>query len=63
MHLPGLLFSWARLSTEDVDMAGGFFVALYMTSMVNMWSINHDPQIWESSNEFHPERFVEGEGK
>lgn len=62
MHPPGPLLSWARLSTEDVDMADGFCVPAGTTAMVNMWSITHDPQIWESPNEFRPERFVEAEG-
>ncbi|KAL8512817.1 hypothetical protein ACS0TY_019086 [Phlomoides rotata] len=28
------------------------------TAMVNMWSIAHDPAVWEKPLEFHPERFV-----
>jgi cytochrome P450 len=62
MHPPGPLLSWARLSTEDVEIAGGLCVPAGTTAMVNMWSITHDPQIWESPNEFRPERFIEAEG-
>lgn len=62
VHPPGPLLSWARLSTEDVDIAGGMCVPAGTTAMVNMWSITHDPQIWDSPNEYRPERFVVSEG-
>ncbi|GLJ48568.1 hypothetical protein SUGI_1024530 [Cryptomeria japonica] len=59
MHPPGPLLSWARLCTEEVDIAGDMHVSAGKTAMVNMWSITHDPEIWESPHEFRPERFVE----
>lgn len=62
MHPPGPLLSWARLSTEDVNMGDGMCVPAGTTAMVNMWSITHDPNIWESPQEFRPERFVVSEG-
>lgn len=62
MHPPGPLLSWARLSTEDVNIADGMCVPAGTTAMVNMWSITHDPQIWDSPLEFRPERFVVSEG-
>ena len=62
MHPPGPLLSWARLSTEDVNIAGGMCVPAGTTAMVNMWSITHDPNIWESPHEFRPDRFVVSEG-
>lgn len=62
MHPPGPLLSWARLSTEDVNMGDGMCVPAGTTAMVNMWSITHDPSIWESPHEFRPERFVVSEG-
>jgi hypothetical protein len=43
MHPPGPLLSWARLSTEDVNIADGMCVPAGTTAMVNMWSITHDP--------------------
>eukprot|EP00253_Pinus_taeda_P023116 PITA_23116 len=62
MHPPGPLLSWARLSTEDVNMGDGMCVPAGTTAMVNMWSTTHDPSIWESPQEFRPERFVVSEG-
>lgn len=62
MHPPGSLLSWSRLSTEDVNMGDGMCVPAGTTAMVNIWSITHDPSIWESPHEFRPERFVVSEG-
>eukprot|EP01018_Ginkgo_biloba_P017243 Gb_12367 [translate_table: standard] len=62
MHPPGPLLSWARLSTEDVQIGDGMCVPAGTTAMVNMWSITHDPHIWESPEKFRPERFVVAEG-
>eukprot|EP00253_Pinus_taeda_P011628 PITA_11628 len=54
MHPPGPLLSWACLCTEGVNMGDGMCVLAGMTAMVNMWSITHDPSIWESPQEFRP---------
>ena len=63
MHPPGPLLSWARLSTRDTNLADGkLCVPAGTTAMVNMWSITHDPLIWDSPDEFRPERFLESEG-
>ncbi|KAI5065634.1 hypothetical protein GOP47_0020329 [Adiantum capillus-veneris] len=58
MHPPGPLLSWARLATEDVQVAG-HVVPAGTTAMVNMWAITHDEQIWKGAGEFRPDRFVE----
>ncbi|XP_051141440.1 cytochrome P450 78A7-like [Andrographis paniculata] len=58
VHPPGPLLSWARLSTSDVSLSNGMVVPAGTTAMVNMWSITHDPQIWEKPAEFRPERFL-----
>ncbi|KAH9329327.1 hypothetical protein KI387_001435 [Taxus chinensis] len=63
MHPPGPLLSWARLSTQDTNVADGMFcIPAGTTTMVNMWSITHDPQIWDSPDQFRAERFVASEG-
>eukprot|EP00253_Pinus_taeda_P019189 PITA_19189 len=62
MHPPGPLLSWARLCTEDWHMENGMCVPAGTTAMVNMWSITHDPQIWERPHQFRPERFLLSEG-
>eukprot|EP00253_Pinus_taeda_P027483 PITA_27483 len=62
MHPPGPLLSWARLCTEDWYMANGMCVPAGTTAMVNMWSITHDPEIWERPHQFRPERFLLSEG-
>ncbi|KAL8508249.1 hypothetical protein ACS0TY_018727 [Phlomoides rotata] len=62
IHPPGPLLSWARLSTSDVSLSNGMVVPAGTTAMVNMWSITHDPAVWEKPLEFRPERFVEEMG-
>eukprot|EP00253_Pinus_taeda_P015893 PITA_15893 len=62
MHPPGPLLSWARLCTEDWFMANGMCVTAGTTAMVNMWSITHDPEIWDRPHQFRPERFLPSEG-
>jgi cytochrome P450 len=59
-HPPGPLLSWARLSTEDVQIAG-HLIPKGTTAMVNMWAITHDPALWPNPEEFCPERFVASE--
>jgi cytochrome P450 len=61
IHPPGPLLSWARLSTEDVQVAG-HLVPKGTTAMVNMWAIAHDPSIWANPQNFSPERFLSSEG-
>ena len=61
LHPPGPLLSWARLSTQDVCVAGHTIPA-GTTAMVNLWAITHDPKVWENPEKFMPERFVASEG-
>ncbi|KAJ4731189.1 Cytochrome P450 [Rhynchospora pubera] len=58
MHPPGPLLSWARLSTDDVQLSNGMVVPAGTTAMVNMWAITHDSSIWPNSDKFDPTRFI-----
>jgi cytochrome P450 len=61
LHPPGPLLSWARLSTQDVCVAG-FQVPKGTTAMVNMHAITHDSKVWDRPLEFLPQRFIASEG-
>ncbi|XP_009613296.1 cytochrome P450 78A7-like [Nicotiana tomentosiformis] len=58
LHPPGPLLSWSRLSTSDVHLSNGMIIPANTTAMINMWSITHDPKVWENSSVFKPERFL-----
>ncbi|XP_009790925.1 cytochrome P450 78A7-like [Nicotiana sylvestris] len=58
LHPPGPLLSWSRLSTSDVHLSNGMIIPANTTAMINMWSITHDPNVWENSSVFKPERFL-----
>ncbi|KAL5846080.1 hypothetical protein ACOSQ3_009604 [Xanthoceras sorbifolium] len=62
VHPPGPLLSWARLSTSDVHLSNDMVVPANTTTMVNMWAITHDPNVWEDASAFKPERFLKSEG-
>lgn len=61
LHPPGPLLSWARLSVQDVCVAGHTIPA-GTTAMVNMWAITHDPEVWANPSVFSPERFLPSHG-
>jgi cytochrome P450 len=57
-HPPGPLLSWARLASEDTEVAG-YHVPRDTTAMVNMWAITHDATVWSNPHAFDPSRFLE----
>ncbi|XP_059287494.1 cytochrome P450 78A7-like [Lycium ferocissimum] len=62
LHPPGPLLSWARLSMSDVHLSNGMIIPSNTTAMINMWSITHDPNVWENPSAFKPERFLKSSG-
>ncbi|KAG6437567.1 hypothetical protein SASPL_102486 [Salvia splendens] len=58
LHPPGPLLSWSRLSIRD-SLVDGYHVPAGTTSIVNMWAIMIDPQIWKDPLTFNPNRFLD----
>ncbi|KAK9069921.1 hypothetical protein SSX86_010319 [Deinandra increscens subsp. villosa] len=46
-----------RISMQDVKLMG-YDVAVGTHVIINAWAIGRDPTLWEESNEFRPERFL-----
>lgn len=46
-----------RLSTQDVKLKG-FDIAAGTEVIINAWGIGRDPALWDRSEEFWPERFL-----
>ncbi|KAK6118995.1 hypothetical protein DH2020_047281 [Rehmannia glutinosa] len=42
---------------------GGYTIPKNSRVIINMWSIQRDPSIWDNPNEFRPERFMDDNGK
>lgn len=47
-----------RVAAESCTV-GGYYVPAGTRLMVNAWVIHRDPAMWESPNEFEPERFMD----
>lgn len=56
LHAPAPLVI-PRMSTQDVKLMG-YDIPKNTQVMVNAWAIGRDPTIWEASEEFKPERFL-----
>ncbi|KAJ0571195.1 putative cytochrome P450 [Helianthus annuus] len=56
LHVPAPLLV-PRESTKDVKLLG-YDIPLGSQVMINAWAIARDPLIWEESEEFKPERFL-----
>lgn len=47
-----------RQTREDVTI-NGYDIPAGTRVLVNVWTIGHDPAVWENPDEFRPERFLE----
>ena len=41
----------------------GYHIPKGTTMLVNLWSLHHDPDIWDAPNDFKPQRFLNEDGK
>ncbi|KAI3802491.1 hypothetical protein L1987_30623 [Smallanthus sonchifolius] len=56
LHTP-LPLILPRVSTQDVKLMG-YDIAAGTQVIINAWAIGKDPALWDESNEFRPERFL-----
>lgn len=55
-------FSVPRKTTVDTTLQG-FDIPKDTTVFTNLWSLHHDPDFWDASNDFRPQRFLDKDGK
>jgi len=48
---------------KETSTVGGYTIPKGAQVMLNMWTIQRDPHIWEDALEFRPERFLSDDGK
>jgi len=48
-------------ATVDATLQG-YHIPKGTTVLVNLWSLHHDPDIWNDPNDFRPERFLDKDG-
>ena len=40
----------------------GYHIPKGTTVLVNLWSLHHDPDVWDDPNDFRPQRLVDNDG-
>ena len=48
-------------ATVDTTLQG-YQIAKETVVLVNLWSLHHDPDLWDAPNEFKPQRFLDEDG-
>ena len=61
LRLSGGTFGFHK-SVVDTTLQG-YHIPKDSTVMVNLWSLHHDPDVWDIPNEFRPQRFLNEDGK
>ncbi|KAJ7319208.1 hypothetical protein OS493_036371 [Desmophyllum pertusum] len=51
-----------RKTTVDTTLQG-YDIPKGTTVLVNLWSLHHDPAIWDEPDDFRPERFLDEDGE
>ena len=41
----------------------GYTIPQGSSILANLWSVHHDPEIWDDPEEFRPSRFLDQDGK
>ncbi|KAG4394462.1 hypothetical protein GLYMA_20G041700v4 [Glycine max] len=58
---PSTPLNLPRVSSQPCQV-NGYYIPKNTRLSVNIWAIGRDPEVWENSLEFNPERFVSGKG-
>ncbi|XP_059802562.1 cytochrome P450 1A1 [Hypanus sabinus] len=61
-HSSFLPFTIPHCTTKDTSL-NGYFVSKNTCVFVNQWQVNHDLTLWKDPFAFHPERFLNPDGK
>ncbi|KAJ7319206.1 hypothetical protein OS493_036369 [Desmophyllum pertusum] len=62
LRLSSLGPSALHKTTVDTTLQG-YDIPKGTTVLVNLWSLHHDPAIWDEPDDFRPERFLDEDGK
>ena len=61
LRLSGAPFA-PHKSVEETTLQG-YHIPMGSTVLINLWSLHHDPVLWDVPDEFRPQRFLNEDGK